>query len=175
MALNTVRAALYSWSTGVSNTPPNRDLNCRMADAAIMGGLLRCDSILASEKLPVHYPGDHNGELVRFDRFCDVHLETGRDGALSVLRSSVCRECHCGDVNAALLVFPFADAPQQAIAIFVRHAEVGHHHIGSLLHISDHREGFSGGARGDNVCAVLSNHGLEQFARLILVLNDTSA
>src|SRR5215471_3784764 len=75
-----------------------------------------------------HNTCDDNGEFIRFDRLGDMHLETGFQSPPPVLGSSKRCECYCRGVKTVFLV-PFADSPQQAITIFIRHAQVSHDYI----------------------------------------------
>src|SRR6516162_3080424 len=68
-----------------------------------------------------HNTCDDNGEFIRFNRLGDMHLETGVQSTPPVLRSSIGGECDHGGVKTVFVV-PFADSPQQAITIFIRHA-----------------------------------------------------
>jgi hypothetical protein len=115
---------------------------------------------------------DHGGQFGRLDWLGDVHLETGSQSARPVFGSSKGRKRHRRDINAALSL-PLTHSPHQAVAIFTRHSYVSHHYIGQHLwwSCSNQRVGIRGGTDSDHVCAVLSKRRLNQFARIILVIN----
>src|SRR5215468_10798969 len=118
----------------------------------------------------------HDDQFGRLDRLGDVHLEAGAQGAHPVFDSPIGRKRNRRDINAALSL-PLAHSTNQAVTVFTRHSYVGHHHIGPVLLRScgNQRVGVRGGTDGDHVCAVLRERHLNQFARIILVVDHQRA